>query len=97
MTTKWKTRDLTLIAMFAVVIALCSWISIPMVIPVTMQTFAVFLAVGVLGGRRGTMAVAVYLLMGLVGLPVFSGFSGVSVSSAVRRGAISWDFSCRRW
>ena len=76
MTTKWKTRDLTLIAMFAVVIALCSWISIPMVIPVTMQTFAVFLAVGVLGGRRGTMAVAVYLLMGLVGLPVFSGFSG---------------------
>ena len=47
-----------------------------MVIPVTMQTFGVFLAVGVLGGKRGTMAVLTYLLMGLIGLPVFSGFSG---------------------
>ena len=56
--------------------AVCSWISIPYVVPFTLQTYAVFLAVGVLGGRRGTMAVLVYLLMGAVGLPVFTGFSG---------------------
>ena len=36
----------------------------------------VFLAVGLLGGKRGTVAVLVYILMGAVGLPVFSGFAG---------------------
>ena len=69
-------RDMAYIALFAVMMAVCSWISIPYVVPFTLQTFAVFLAVGVLGGRRGTVAVLVYLLMGAVGLPVFTGFSG---------------------
>jgi biotin transport system substrate-specific component len=41
-----------------------------------MQTFAVFVSVGVLGGRRGTYAVLLYLLLGAAGLPVFAGFSG---------------------
>ena len=41
-----------------------------------MQTFAVFLSVGMLGGRNGTLAVLVYLLLGAAGLPVFSGFTG---------------------
>ena len=40
------------------------------------QTFGVFLAVGLLGGRNGTLAVLVYILLGAAGLPVFSGFSG---------------------
>lgn len=73
---KNKTYDIAFIALFAVLIAVCSWISIPTVVPFTMQTFAVFLSVGVLGGRRGTLAVLVYILMGAVGLPVFAGFSG---------------------
>ena len=63
-------------AMFAVIMAVCSWISIPTNIPFTLQTFAVFLAVGVLGGKYGTMSVLVYLLLGAVGVPVFAGFSG---------------------
>lgn len=71
-----KTRDIAYIAVFAVVIAVCSWISIPTVVPFTLQTFAVFLTVGVLGGRRGTMAVLVYILLGAAGVPVFAGFSG---------------------
>lgn len=71
-----KTRDMAYIAFFAVLMAVCSWISIPTVVPFTMQTFAVFLAVGLLGGRRATLAVFVYLLMGTVGLPVFSNFTG---------------------
>lgn len=71
-----STRDLTYIALFAVLMAVCAWISIPTVVPFTMQTFAVFAAVGLLGGRRGAYAVAVYLLLGAVGLPVFSGFMG---------------------
>ena len=36
----------------------------------------VFTAVGLLGGKRGSLAVLVYILLGLVGLPVFAGFSG---------------------
>ena len=76
MKSKLSVRDMAYIALFAVMMAVCSWISIPYVVPFTLQTFAVFLAVEVLGGRRGTVAVLVYLLMGAVGLPVFTGFSG---------------------
>ena len=73
---KLSVRDMTYIAMFAVVMAICSWISIPSVVPFTLQTFGVFLAVGVLGGKRGTLAVLIYILLGCVGLPVFAGFTG---------------------
>ena len=71
-----KTYDIVYIGVFAVLIAICSWISIPTLVPFTLQTFAVFLAVGVLGGKRGTMAVLVYVLLGAIGVPVFAGFSG---------------------
>ena len=64
------------IAVFAVIMAICSWISIPAQVPFTLQTFAVFLAFGVLGGKRGTMAILVYILLGAVGIPVFAGFTG---------------------
>lgn len=73
---KQRTRNLAYIALFAVLMAVCSWISIPTMIPFTLQTFAVFLAVGVLGGKRGTLAVLVYILLGAVGVPVFAGFQG---------------------
>ena len=63
-----------------VYIAVCSWISIPAAVPFTMQTFGVFLAVSVLGGKRGTLAVVVYVLLGAVGIPVFSGFgAGIGI------------------
>ena len=64
------------IALFAVIIAICSWLSVPATIPFTLQTFGVFLTVGVLGGKRGTLSVLVYLLLGIIGIPVFSGFTG---------------------
>lgn len=64
------------IALFAVIIAICSWLSIPAAVPFTLQTFGVFFTVAVLGGKRGSLAVLLYLLMGIVGIPVFSGFSG---------------------
>ena len=75
--TKIRTLDMAYMALFAVLMAVCSWISLPLgPVPFTLQTFAVFLAVGVLGGRRGTITILVYMLMGAVGLPVFSNFSG---------------------
>jgi len=73
---KLRTIDLVYIALCAALMAVCSWISIPATVEFTMQTFAVFAALGLLGGRRALAAVCVYLLLGAVGLPVFAGFSG---------------------
>lgn len=75
-TGKGKTYDMAYIAVFTVLIAICSWISIPTVIPFTLQTFAVFLSIAVLGGRRGTLAVTLYVLLGAIGVPVFAEFTG---------------------
>ena len=71
-----KTLDMVYIALFAVLIAICSWISIPTSIPFTLQTFGVFVTVGVLGGKRGSFAIFIYLLLGAIGVPVFAGFTG---------------------
>ena len=60
---KNKTYDMVYISIFTVIISVCSWISIPMTVPVTLQTFGVFAAVGILGGRRGTMSVLLYILL----------------------------------
>lgn len=71
-----KTYDIVYIAVFAVIMAICSWISIPAAVPFTLQTFGVFIAAGVLGGKRGTLSVLVFILLGAVGIPVFANFSG---------------------
>ncbi len=73
---KFTPKDMAYIALMVVLISVCSWISIPSVVPFTMQTFGVFCAVGLLGGWRGTVAVLLYILMGSIGLPVFSNFGG---------------------
>ena len=73
---KHVTRDLTYIALAIVVIAVCSWVSIPLTVPFTLQTFAVFFVLSFLGGKRGTAAILIYLLLGAVGVPVFSNFQG---------------------
>ncbi len=72
----YRVRDMAYISLFAALIAISTWIYIPAVVPFTMQVFAVFAAFATLGGRRGTLAVAIYLLLGAIGLPVFSGFRG---------------------
>jgi len=69
-------RDMTYIAVCVALMAICAWLVIPSSPPFTMQTLAIFLTIGLLGGRRGSIATAVYLLLGAVGLPVFSGFQG---------------------
>ena len=71
-----STHDLTLTALFTALMAVCSWISIPTAIPFPLPTFGVFVTAGLLGGRRGTLTIVIYLLLGAVGLPVFSGFTG---------------------
>ena len=74
--TRSKTYDIVYIGVFAVIMAICSWISIPTTVPFTLQTFGVFIAVGVLGGKRGSLAVLVFIILGAIGVPVFSGMTG---------------------
>jgi len=73
---KLSTHDIAYISLGAAFICICSWISIPAEIPFTLQTFGVCLVAAVLGLRGGIGAVAVYILLGFIGAPVFSGFRG---------------------
>lgn len=73
------TRRLALIALFAALTAVSSFIRIPLwPVPVTMQTFFVILAGLMLGASGGAMSQTIYILVGLIGLPVFSGGGGPS-------------------
>lgn len=73
-----KTRDLVLYGLFAVIIAILAQISIPLPggVPFTFQVLAVTMAGVILGPRRGTISVILYVLMGAIGLPVFASFTG---------------------
>ncbi len=72
-----KTHDITLTALFAVIIAISAFINLPFfAIPLTLQTFTVALAGFFLRKRRGTLATLLYLSMGAIGLPVFSSMRG---------------------
>ena len=62
--------------LFCVVLVLCSWCTLPFSVPFTLQLLGVFLCIGILGGTEAFGCVAVYLLLGCLGFPVFSGFQG---------------------
>lgn len=84
---------MVLCSLFAALISVCAWISIPVTdISFTLQTLGIFLSLGLLGGKRGCVSVMIYLLLGAVGLPVFSGFhGGIGVLAGVTGGYL-WGF-----
>lgn len=72
-------RDFILCGMFAALTAIMAQIRITVpfsVVPVTLQTFAVFMSAILLGGRNASLSMLIYILMGAAGAPVFSGFAG---------------------
>lgn len=72
--TRGAALDLVYTAMFSALICVSALITIPIgPVPFTLQTLVVCLAAGVLGWKLGTLSVIVYILIGFVGLPVFSG------------------------
>ncbi len=72
-----KVKDMTITAVMAALICIAGPLTIPMgPIPLSLATFAVYLAGAVTGKKYGTTAVGLYLLIGIIGVPVFSGFSG---------------------
>ena len=71
-----RIRNIVFTALFVAVIVVCSQIIIPLgQVPVTLQTVGVFLSAAVLGARWSCVSVLIYILLGMIGLPVFSGFS----------------------
>lgn len=91
-TAKLSVRDMAMIAVMTAVMAVCSWISIPTTVPFTLQTLGVFMACALLGGKRGSLAVLVYILLGALGLPVFAGFSGGAGALLGVTGGYIWGF-----
>ena len=65
-------------AIFAALICVAAPFQIPLpgLVPISLGTFAIYLTGAMLGGKRGTVSVCVYILLGAVGLPVFTGFMG---------------------
>ena len=69
------TRDLVLCAFFTALIAVFSWLSIPVgPVPVNLALLGVLLSGSVLGSRGAILSIGAYLLLGLAGVPVFASF-----------------------
>ena len=92
---RFDTRDIARIAVFAAIIAALGLIGpIPVfgLVPITAQTLGIILAGAVLGPRRGAAAVGVFLLLVFVGLPLLAGgYGGASVFAGASAGyLIGW-------
>ena len=88
-----QVRNMALCGLCAALLCLCAWIAVPMGTGMlTMQTFGVFFTLMLLGGKYGAVSVAVYLLLGVLGLPVFSaGQSGLAALTGPTGGFL-WGF-----
>lgn len=71
----FKIKEISYSALFAALIAVGAWISIPMIVPVTLQTFVIFLSLYLFGSKRTFISLVIYTLLGIFGLPVFSRFN----------------------
>jgi len=72
-----KAYSMTSIALMAAVICVVGPFTLPIgPVPITLAPLAILLSVYILGTKKGTIALLIYLLIGAVGVPVFSGFTG---------------------
>ncbi|MGI9861066.1 biotin transporter BioY [Moorella naiadis] len=90
-----RTRDITLVALLAALVAVLAQISIPLPftpVPITGQVLGVLLAGAILGKNKGTLAMVVYLLLGAIGLPVFARGGAGLATFASPSGGYLWGF-----
>lgn len=73
---KSKLKKIMRIPLMTALTVICAWIQIPISPPITLQLLGVFLSLTLLGGYHGTVSVLLYIALGAIGLPVFSGFCG---------------------
>ncbi len=69
-----KIKDMVIISMCVAIISVCAWISIPFVVSFSLQTFAIFVICAVFGFKICFPSVAIYIILGALGVPVFSAF-----------------------
>jgi len=69
-------RTVAYVALGVAFICACSYLALPFAVPITMQTLAIYLLICVLGEKKATFSIFIYLLAGAIGLPVFSSFTG---------------------
>ena len=88
-----KIRSMARCALFAALMGVSAWLSIPVPpLRFTLQTLGIMLSLGLLGGKWGSVSVMLYLLLGAVGLPVFSGFRGGIGAFLDPTGGFLWGF-----
>ena len=74
-----KIQDMTQIAVGAALLASISIVEIPIgPVPITLQMLGIMTIAGLFGAKKGALTVIVYLLLGLIGLPVLSGQGGLA-------------------
>lgn len=74
---KLTIRKITMCALFTALIAVGAFIKIPVpLIPFTLQTMFVVLAGLLLGGKLGGLSAVLYMVLGLIGIPIFTGGGG---------------------
>lgn len=85
-------QNMIFISLFATLMCIGAWLHFPSAVPATMQTFVVFVALGLMGSRNTFIMLVIYVLLGALGLPVFSGFtSGFGALTGPTAGFI-WGF-----
>lgn len=85
-------KNLTLMALFAALMCASAIISVPLIIPITLQTLVVCLCCELLGSKKATIVYLVYMAIGLLGLPVFSGFKGGAAALFSNTGGFIFGF-----
>ena len=87
---KYSVKDMALCALFAAFCCVCSILTLPIgVVPVSLATFGVMATTMILGEKRAIISVALFIILGVVGLPVFAGMQGgVSVIAGPTGGYI---------
>lgn len=74
---KTSTYAMVVTALMAAVTCILAPLSVPIgPVPISLTNFAIYLSLYLLDWKKGTLSYLIYLLLGLVGLPVFSGFTG---------------------
>lgn len=80
-------------ALFAALLTVCAWLCIPLgSVTFTLQSLGLLLCLGVMGGKWGCISIGLYLALGAVGLPVFSGFRGGAAALLGPTGGFLWGF-----
>lgn len=91
-------KNLLLAGLFAGLTAICSWISLPLFftpVPINMALLGPYLAGILIGSKYGALSQIIYILMGILGIPVFSGFaSGIGIIMGPTGGFIAGYVAC---